>query len=57
MRMLEPMSPTTVKGNSRHPTGAGQTRFRQRSRTKLLTVATTQNVAVASRLNNYFASF
>lgn len=57
MRMLEPMSPTTVKGNSRHPTGAGQTRFRQRSRTKLLTVATTQNVAVASRLNNYFTSF
>lgn len=57
MRMLEPTSPTTVKGDSRHPTGAGQTCFRQRSRTKLLTAATTQNVGAASRSNNYFASF
>lgn len=57
MRMLEPTSPTTVKGDSRHPTGAGQTCFRQRSRTKLLIVATTQNVGAASRSNNYFASF
>lgn len=57
MRMLEPTSPTTVKGDSRHPTGAGQTCFRQRSRTKLLIAATTQNVGAASRSNNYFASF
>lgn len=57
MRMLEPKSPTTMKGDSCHPTGAGQTHFRQRSRTKLLTVAMTQNIATASCSNNYFTSF
>lgn len=50
MRMLEPTSPTTVKGGWRHPTGAGQTCFRQRSRTKLLIVAATQNVASGKSL-------
>lgn len=43
--MLEPTSPTTVKSDSHHPTGAGQTCFRQRSRAKLLRVATTRNIA------------
>lgn len=39
------------------PTGARQAFFRQISRTKVLTVAATQNVALASQSNNYLASF
>lgn len=39
------------------PTGARQAFFRQNSRTKVLTVAATQNVALASQSNNYLASF
>lgn len=39
------------------PTGARQAFFKQNSRTKVLTVAATQNVALASRSNNYSASF
>lgn len=40
-----------------HPTGARHTFFRQNGRIKVLTVAATQNVALASQSNNYFASF
>lgn len=39
------------------PTGARQAFSAQNSSTKVLTVATTQNVALASWSNNYFASF
>lgn len=39
------------------PTGARQAFSAQNSSPKVLTVATTQNVALASWSNNYFASF
>lgn len=39
------------------PTGARRTFFRQKSRIKVLTVAATPNVALASQSNNHFASF
>lgn len=39
------------------PTGARRTFFRQKNRIKVLTVAATQNVALASESNSHFASF